>query len=76
MFVFLRTGKRVEVPEATGTMLAAGQFQCLDSAGRTIRQFPADLVVMFSFHAWDALRDALNQWAGGEDEGTVNRPAK
>jgi hypothetical protein len=68
MFIFFRTGERVELPGATSTMLTEGRFRCLDSAGSVIKEFPAELVVMFSFQAWDVVWEAINKWSSAKEE--------
>jgi hypothetical protein len=60
MFIFLRNGERVEVPEATSGTIAQGRFLCLDSAGRVVRRFPLEDVVMFSSEPWDSALEVIS----------------
>jgi hypothetical protein len=66
MFVFLRNGERVEIPDATKTLLEGHQFYCLDSAGNVLREFPAAAVVIFSMDPWDFLWDAIRKWTSDQ----------
>ena len=72
MFVFLRNGERVELPEATRTSLEREQLYCLDSSGNVVRNFSAESVVMFSMLPWDFLWEAIQQWVSESetDEGS------
>jgi hypothetical protein len=65
VFVFLRNGERIEIPEAINTRQEEGQILCLDAYNKVLRRFPVESVVMFSPEPWDSLWDVIRGWVGG-----------